>query len=586
MLVTKQTIGSFLSWLEDQDIVACDTETTGLNLYNGDRMVGISVGRDGRDFYLPFRHGEGENLPIAALPEVINLLQHRNLIFHNAGFDLHVLGNEGLDIETVRFGDTMIAAHLVNDQEGSFGLKQLADKYHIGQGSKDEEELRSEVENRHGKQRAREWKGMMWRLPAEIVEPYASADTQLTWGVWTLFYPFLEHLGYLSELIPEDPGGLYHGKIEYSRIIAKIEQRGLLIDRDLLGVYSNAANTKTEEIVAELRRLTGNPDFKPTAVQCKSAFGWSSFTADYLKELKTPEAELILEHKAYSKADSSYYKPYYDRLAPDGTLHPTFRVTGTKTGRLSCTNPNLQAVPRYNDRQPVKDLFVAREGYTMAEVDLAQAELRVMAYFAPVPEMLSIFEQGRDLHTETAEAFGLPRDVAKRINLSAVYGIGARTFAEKYGVSVEQAKEWLDVYHQGYPGVRGFYYGIQNIARNEHHIKLPTGLIYRYETKEASHYDSRGFNFGEQRASSNFIQGMVGEIMRIGMTRIDQRLQGTGVQMLLTVHDSILIEIPEEYDPASVVEVVVDSITDFGDMPLAADAKIGPRWGKMQKLEV
>src|SRR5690606_18366969 len=157
-----------------------------------------------------------------------------------------------------------------------------------------------------------------------------------------------------------------------------------------------------------------------------------------------------------------------------------------------------------------------------------------------VKGMMETFEAGRDLHSDTAERFGMPRDTAKRINLASVYGIGPAAFARNYGVPEEQAREWLQTYHAGYPEIKRFYRYMMREAERKHEIILPTGRRVHYVKKERNAYDDRGFNYGEQRASSNFIQGTVAEIMRVAMLRIDSDPYLSDCHLLLTVHDSIL----------------------------------------------
>lgn len=602
MLVgTERGFEHFLRWLKAQPVVALDTETSGLNLYRGDKMVGVSVGNGEHSYYLPFRHGQGPNLPEKLITPLVTTLQDRHLLMHNAGFDLRVLANEGWDIDRIEFQDTMVAEHLIDETLDSYALKKLADHYGIGSGSKDEDELYESVCELMGKKRmaragANSWKGHMWKLPSSLVEPYACADVDLTWALWKHQQPRIEattHLQQFSDLEDIEPNGLYWSMMDYIKVIAKIEHRGLVVDRDLLLYYKEDGAKHKAELLAELRLLAKErgfekwEEFNPgSPVQPRMAFGWENCRAEYLEELGTKEAELTLDYKAYDKAETSYYDAYLQRIGEDNVLHPNFKVIGTDTGRLAAENPNLQAVPRYNDRQPIKDLFVARDGHYLMEFDLSQAELRVVGYFARVPLMLKIFEEGTDLHTETAKAFGLPRDVAKRVNLSAVFGIGAQAFANKYKVPVEQAAEWLRTYHAGYPEIRAFYRYKMDEAKRQGFITLPTGRRRHYNKVEQNHYEPEGWNRGEQRASSNFIQGVVAELVRISMLRIDKDPDLDDVHMLLTVHDSILVEVPDNRDPKEIATRIIHHMTDFRDIPLDADAKYGKRWGKMTPVEL
>lgn len=589
LISTVEEFRRFERWVEERDTIAVDTETDGLSAYNGNKIVGVSVGVGEEAFYLPYRHGIGPNLPESLVEPLINLLNSRRLIFHNGKFDLHMLGREGLDIDSVEYEETMLAAHLVNSQEPTLALKKLADKYEVGVGSKDEEELFDAVNSHMGKkQRKNEWKGHMWRLPSAVVEPYASTDARLTWGLWELYKPALEQLGFFESTVADDPEGLYRADVEYNKILTKMERRGLLIDRDLLEQYDVIAQQEMERVHRWLISQPGIPkDFNPGShVQTKQALGVASSAAEFLEALGTPLSEAVIEWRAYRTAHSNYYAKYRSTMNRENVLRADFQQAGTKTGRLSCWNPNLQAISRYTERQPIKDLFIARPGWTLMEFDLSQAELRVTAYYANVAGMMEIFRQGLDLHSATAENLGIPRDTAKRINLSAIYGIGVSTFARKYKMSEETARHWLEVYHTGYPEIKRFYKGIMRKAEKDHMITLPTGRIKRYLIPETNAYDPRGFNMGEQKAASNFIQGTVAEIMRIAMTRIDRNIDPERARMLLTVHDSILFEVRKDGKEMEVAREIYEYMTSFGDLPLDSDAKIGDRWGKMRKADL
>lgn len=588
LISTPDQFAQFERWAADHDVLATDTETDGLLPYNGNKVVGVSVGVGEEAFYLPFRHGQGPNLPERFMPPLIDILNSKHLIFHNAKFDLHMLGREGLDIDSIPYEDTMLAAHLVNTQEPSLALKKLSDKYQVGVGSADEEELRGAVTALTGVRRKNEWKGHMWKLPSAMVEPYASTDARLTWGLYEKYWDAIDELGFFESTIPDDPDGLYRADIEYNRIITRMERRGLLVDRELLEEYDLVAKDGMERTLAKIMKL--NPgfreDFDPANHHhVRPALNVKSSMKEVLQEVGTETADLIVEYRDYKTASNNYYAKYRQTMNDEDILRSDFQQAGTMTGRLSCWNPNLQAISRYTERQPIKDLFLARPGWTLMEFDLSQAELRVTAYYAKVAGMMEIFADGRDLHSATAEDLGIPRDTAKRINLSAIYGIGERKFAEKYKMSREEANRWLTLYHSGYPEIRRFYKGMMRQAEKDHYITLPTGRIKRYLVPQTNIYDSRGFNFGEQKAASNYIQGTVAEIMRIAMTRIERELSEDEARMLLTVHDSILFEVRKDTDIQRVASIIMQCMTSFGDMPLAAEAKIGDRWGKLKGFE-
>lgn len=565
----------FMNWLADQPMVALDTETTGVRPYHGDRLVGISIGTGEHNYYLPFRHEEGENLPIGHLSAVVAAMQDRQWVGWNAKFDLHMLAQEGYQIPTEGVLDAMLAAHLVNEHDKPFALKASGFAAFGPSAVRDEEELKAEIDERFGTRTKSGWKGLMWKLPAEKVEPYASNDTYLTWRLMEEYAKALSCYG---------TGYLFHEVCRYNLLVTRMEQLGIQLDVDRIESYRGALLPERDRVLAELRAMVGVSDFNPGSVpQLRRYFGWTKTARGVLETLDHPASRLVLDYRGLDKMDSAYYLPYLAAMDGEGVLRTNFQMTGTETGRLSSWQPNLQAVPRRTERARVKDVFMARPGYELLEIDLSQAELRVMAHYAQVQEMLDIFAAGRDLHTETAEQMQMPRDIAKRINLSAVYGIGPAKFADTYGIPQGEADKWLRVYHDQYPRVKQFYNQMIQTAKQQNFITLPTWRRRHYEWKTGDSGQYREHS----KASSNYIQGCVAEIMRIAMVRLDDRFRDQDVRQLLTVHDSILFEIPAER-PSGLVEDILAELLNFKDtpfagIPLAADFKgPGSHWGLLK----
>ena len=221
MLVRDSMFQEAVHWIESQPVVAVDVETTGLNCWRGDRIVGIAVSDAETSYYFPFRHGDGFNLPEDWIRRVVRALERvPKLVMFNAKFDLQFLYHDGMEmpIEADRCEDVMLAAHLMNENEESFQLKRLADKY-LGPGSSmDEAELTRLLKQRYGQKAT---KGDLWRLRSDEVAAYACSDTLLTYRLWQMYLPHLDNWKLTK---------LYMEVNRYSLILNQMEIRGFLLD--------------------------------------------------------------------------------------------------------------------------------------------------------------------------------------------------------------------------------------------------------------------------------------------------------------------------------------------------------------------
>ena len=606
-LINDKSFPEFMAWLEQVPEIALDTETTGLG--RNDRICGISIAHPPYSYYLPFRHGSGENISEDRLPDLIRLLDEKPWIGWNAGFDIKMLHREGLTIpepsvdKKSPIQDIMIAAHLVNENEfdassgtlkRNYGLKFLADRYLGPESSRDEEELRGAVENRFGKQTKKSWKGLMWKLEPELVQQYAESDVELTWRMRDVYRPGLEAWG-VEELFDE--------MNNYMLLFVHMEEAGVLIDQDRLDQNERFCLTTMEDATEALSELTGGVISNPnSSAQVQRWFGLKNVTADVLKYDLTGDvvAEWVQKYRGAQKAHGSYYKAWREALHEDSRIRPSYWITGTYTGRISCSGPNMQAVPRYSEDatdslvQRVKEIAIASPDTELFELDLSQAELRIASHFGAIvmrhdpnlagfltdglSPMGQILMSGNDLHTETAGKIGTDRTTAKRINFSAVFGIGADRFSKTYHQDFFESKKHLASWHKRFPEFRALLSTCEREAQVRGWIKLPSGRVRRYP---------HGFGIKTTAASSNLVQGTVAETMRKAMLRISAKFGPYGVRILLQVHDSILMEVPKDRPPDLLHRIRAEMVDfpEFLPMRLAADGKIGDRWGTLRNVE-
>lgn len=562
-----------------------DTETTGLCIFGNaarkqDKVIGIAIDIGSDAYYFPFRHVQGTNLPMECMEFFQNYLSNPNRTYggFNYGFDVHMMATDGIEIAP-NFEDAMLAVHLLNENEESFKLKEICDRYGIGDGSLQESILedkvfeecqRLEIQCSRSPRAENNTKSMMYVLDPADVEPYACDDVRLTRQLLDLVRPALYHY---------DLYDIWKQVNYYSFIVVKMEHRGMMINPDTIRRYREEAEEHAENAKARLNEKAGF-ELNPNSSKKVCEFlGIKSSAAERLQELidaggeGAEKAQLVQEARGWLSVDSRYYTPYMESMDPDNVLHCSLNLIGTYTGRLSCSKPNLQAVAKQTEVFKVKDVFEAREGYTMIQADYKQAEMRLVTHYTKDATMRDLIESGADLHSATAELLNIPRNAAKRLNFSVIYGIGYRKLAENLRVEQEVARDYLEKYHKLYPGFRQLMYQCEDFAKKYGYIKMWTGRMRHFNVPQADPH----------KAMSNLIQGGVAEIVRVAISRLYPAMVDIGGHMLLQVHDSVMFEVPDDK-----LELALPTIKrimeDFDFVPaVGVDIEYGKSWGTFEK---
>lgn len=645
LITLERDVPAFLEWLQGQDVVALDTETTGLDPYaalNPSRICGISFYANGDGFYLPFRHGTGVNLPESVLRNLVRVLSDRvnagDLLLKtwNGKFDLHMMNVEGFDLPVTGVHDAMLAAHLLNENEMTYALKKLSDKYLSDESSLDEDDLYGRVCDFMGeKLPARSWKGEMWRLPADDVSAYAISDTRLTWDI-DLFYS--------GPLEDWDMTEIYHELSDYLLLITRMEAKGIQLDIDEIHRHMTKTEPEFNRVDAALRsraeaiilampepskqyqktfwevwtnehmrredpvgyaekwskRKTSPKLFNPgSPSQVKWVFEWEDADKEFLEGLTEDHpdyaiAQDLLDYRVLSKMNGTYYDAYLTLVDGSGKLRPNYHVTGTTSGRLSCSKPNIQNVPRYTERRPVKDVFVSSApDRSFIEVDYAQAELRIAAHYAQERALAQVLADGGDPHGLTAEKMGVARHIGKTLNFAVIYGAGPTALMKLLRCEKVEAIDYLNGYFDLYPGFKRLAVATQNQAERDGYIRMASGRYRHFKNPYTGEkYFDRKFNFKvpveTRKAMNALIQGTASEMLRIGMTRLDWEIreQGIDASLLFQVHDSVMIEAHDD-EIDRLLPVIRASLTDFAfDPPPDIDGKFGKRWGQLTHIDL
>lgn len=565
-----------------------DTETTGLHIFGSaeheqSKVIGIAIHDGVEAYYLPFRHMQGTNLPLECMDFLRAYLSDPNRTYGgwNYGFDIHIMETSDKIPMAPNFEDGELALQLVNENEPNFKLKETADRYHIGDGSLQESILEDKVfaecerlglECHRSKNADKNTKSMMYVLPPEDVEPYACDDVRLTRDLLDLLKPALKNYGLYD---------IWKQLNYYSFIICQMEHVGMHVDSEMIKSYQIEAVTHFKNAQERLNTAAGF-ELNPNSSKKVCEFlGVSSSAAEVLTNVidaggkDAENAKLVQEARGWKSVDSRYYTPYLKAMDKDGNLHCNLNLLGTYTGRLSCSNPNLQAVAKSTEVFKVKDVFTARPGYLMIQADYKQAEMRLVTHYTKDALMKNLIENDADLHAETANRLNIPRQAAKRLNFSVIYGVGAKSLSESLRVDISVAKDYLEKYHGLYPGFRKLMYECEDFAKQYGYIEMWTGRLRHFNIPQADPH----------KAMSNLIQGGVAEIVRVAISRLYPAINDIGGRMLMQVHDSIIFEVPETQINVALptIQLIMEDF-DFDPKP-GVDIEFGYSWGLFQKWD-
>jgi DNA polymerase-1 len=303
---------------------------------------------------------------------------------------------------------------------------------------------------------------------------------------------------------------------------------------------------------------------------------------------------LVLEYRQLTKLKSTYVDalPVLIRSG-SGRVHTTFGQTGTATGRLSSTNPNLQNIPiRTELGREIRAAFIAEPGHVLLAADYSQIELRLLAHFSKDQLLVEAFRRGDDIHTLTAsQVFGVPplmvtsdhRRQAKAVNFGIVYGLSAFGLSQQLGIEPSDAKKFIDAYFEKYSGVRIFIDKTLAEARRDQKVRTLFGRIRPMPDINSKNSNLRGF--AERTAVNSPLQGTAADLIKLAMIRIDDDIRESKLKsrMTLQVHDELVFEVPEnEID--TMKTLVREHMEEVHELvvPLRVELGVGLNWRDLE----
>ncbi|MCW2279252.1 DNA polymerase [Heliophilum fasciatum] len=621
LIQTEQQLAQLVADLQQETIVAFDTETTGLDVYN-DVIVGMSLTLPKADYhvYIPVDHKVGKQLERAT---VLSRLEpflsspYIGKVLHNAKYDIHMLLRHGVRMRGL-VHDTRVAMALLNENEPSFALKNLATKYGKYFGFHDTSHT---FEDLFGKTRFDD-------VPFDVALVYAAKDTHLT---WKLYLWQREHLNRLSKL-----DGLYRDlENPLIDVCVDMEQAGFLIDRQYAVIYAEELRQEITKLQQSLHDHFGNLNFNSPIQLAKKFYdelqlpevNGRSTDVKTLKALcdKHPGIEVLLRYRELSKLLSTYVESLPEKMKSDGRIHGSFNQVATVTGRFSSNEPNLQNLPT-----KARKLIVAPTGKLLVGSDFSQIEPRVLAHISGDHHLQEPYLNGQDLYSTLASrVFKVPiedcgdgskyRKMMKVGLLAILYGTSMYTLSEQLGIEVDEAQAFIQDVFRTYPRVHSFIKDTHEFVKENEYVETLYGRKRRFpgHRQKAKVYDrtvdeicrllgvdelpvdfwqnkaiprelknqlrdvKRDVESARRQSVNAIIQGTAADIMKRAMLNLHQYCVKKGWALCGTVHDEALIIVDASISAQEVAELeqCMTSAAQL-DVPLKVDTDLMTRWGE------
>jgi len=608
-------------------VIAVDTETDGLNVYRGHRPFLIVFANTDGETHITWCDNKKEMALVRqwmADPSIVK-------IFHNAKFDLKMLAAVGVQVKG-RIHDTMILGHMLSAQ-GPAGpdyqdncLARLKMEVLAAKFLPDQRKLTGPADwikqHRHSFQKEHGRPPNYSDVPRDLMDEYARQDALITLQLFYLFFPHVKRLNLKD---------VYDVEMELLRYIIEMEDRGVIMDIPFmkrrvveLTNLADASEKKLREMckpitkwrkktrqrqgqkykvrvkeIIEPKNINFNSDPQmqeviygqlKLPVVAKTKSGAPSLDERALSRHKHPFTKELIRWRQYIKVRDTYFIGYQERMV-DGVLHPNYAQQGTQSGRFSSSDPNLQNIPMESQVREragadviykgVKRAFIPRKGFTNWHFDYSQIELRLFAHESRDKRVVDVMTSGRDLHDETCIALYGKLDeklrvLAKIVNFGILYGMGRKTFAWKLKCTQEKVEELLQMYYNNFPGVRDFQQRVISQVRSHGYIHNWAGRRYHINPQFAY----KGVNY--------LCQGGAADVLKRAMVRVGRFLKGLKSNMIMTIHDEIVVEVHESekhFVPKAICRIMMHNPQVNIPLKVSAERADGS-WDTLTKVKL
>lgn len=646
IVVTQQSVLDVLGQLLSEPILCFDTETTGLRPWQGDRLFSLAIASPTQEFYFNFQNYQDLNKAFLLDKTLLSILQSELFsdpsklwIAHNLKFDLAMLAVESVEVKGQLYC-TEAQARLVNNDLFSYSLETLTKNSIEAKDTSVKDFLKKEKTKKEATYNGvSESVPDFTKLPFEMLSKYACQDTRATFSLYLTQQEKFAQIE--SQIIQHLPrlNAVSDLEKKITRTFFNMERRGAFVDLEYSFEAANIEDARIEQIKRQWQQATGSA-FIDSAKSLAPAFdkigelypktekGNPSFTAEVLENMSSPLAKLIMQFRDAQKRANTYFRNFINYADSGGYIHPNMRQSGTKTGRISYANPNLQNLSKSAEKSkktdmPVRGAFATpSQDFQLCAIDFSQCEYRLMADYAREMPLIEKIKSGFDVHEATASMMSTPRkvvsrDEAKTINFMLLYGGGVvkltqALFASRlpedelkalYKVKfwrnprltsnekerferipshliesecafLAQAQELKALYFDKLPAVKSFIELVKSTAETRGYIVNWLGRVYRFAGGMNAH-----------NAPNFLIQGGCADMMKIAMPEIETLLERTKSTMRLQIHDELLFYLHnDEHYLVPKVKAILETAYPSQLLPMICDVSFSKtHWGSMQK---
>ena len=597
----------------DDERIAVDLETYDPSLLTSGpgwatgrgHIVGVGVATKDWKGYFPIRHEGGGNLDEAVvLRWVKNTLSSpkREVIFHNALYDVGWLRREGVDVKG-EILDTMFAAPIVDENRYSYSLDSLGQTYC---GEKKDESLLQDA--------ALAWginpKSEMYKLNSKYVGPYGEQDAALTLKVYDKLKQELQQQGLES---------IYALECKLIPLLIEMRWKGVRVNEERADMISKDLSQKEQKLLVEIKRKYGEDVNLWANASLQKVFdknnlpyprtekGMASFQKQWLENHEHELPKMIVQARKLNKARTTFIEKMISEHSYNGRIHAEAHplrndLGGTVSGRFSYSNPNLQQVPA---RDPeignlIRSIFIPEEGCQWGVFDYSQQEPRLTVHYANQLGLIgardavnAYRDKSADFHQIVADMAKIPRKQAKNINLGLSYGMGKEKLIRELGLGDAEAQTLLAQYHEKVPFIKGIQDHCTRVASDRGYIRTLAGRRchfdlweHKYDKSVPLPLEDAKIKYGDTlkrsytyKALNRLIQGSAADMTKLAMLGLWEE----GIVPHVQVHDEVDISIQDEEQAKKVVEIMENCVEL--SVPLVVDTELGPNWGETEDIK-
>ena len=541
--------------------IAIDTKTTGLE--ETDRPFCATI--SGKDFNI---YTEDRDM-------VSKLLDTSDLVFaQNAKFDARMLSHWGVNMFTKPVYDTNIMARILRNDYLKYSLADQAKRIGLSKST----EVDAEIKKHKLYETRRNFFGEEYKTPRydrvdrEILKRYALLDSELTYKLG---------MNYLERMDTRDKQVMLM-ESNLTPVCYGMERRGLQLNVDYTLKAYHYEKQLLESKLDIINSMLGC-EFTDSAKAIQKHLSYQlpltdannpSLTDDVIDYIlsaggTTPRDSTILvlvrEIRWFKKRINTYYESYLNRKDTSGIIHPTMWQAGTRTGRFSYSDPNLQNMPKEEDSEEpfvVRGCFKPRDGYSFISLDYSQMEYRMLADYANEKDVIRRVMEGADFHQVTADMFGVSRKQAKTINFACLYGAGVDKLSTMLGTTKHEASRLRDRYFMALPNVERLIDDVISTGKSR-------GFVQNWYGRKM--YAQKEFCYA---LPNHLIQGGGADVVKLAMIEVEKELRGSDIHMVLQVHDQLVFEYPTGMDDTKlkrVKEIMENTYVPRNGMKLTVD---------------